>query len=1068
MAPSTSVPSLALSPLRSSLHFGRRVDNVSVAEILSSPALQEAVVAALDKFGLLLFQNEELSPAEEVAFAQLFPWDATAPVVDYAGPYATVEATGVYGVGAGGTGTQSSTRPKLYGQANAPHADRWKLPSLPMVQIQGHGKVCGHHGVADGVLSSSQDFAEWHTDGVHDVPLTTNPPAVTTMYCLDTPAQGGETLFASSREGFAALPERLKVRARRLSAALDGRFRTTNRQGTRALPSEVYVEAKDEMPLTNRWPLVTVDEATGGETLYCIAPAFTRHLIETGDDPHGGSACERILTAEESQAVLGEILEIALHIGSPNRRAGGEGWAPSSDGSVAIDETPNLLVHRWAVGDLAIWSNRTMLHSASPSPRYTSLIHGSSRRLFHRVRMSSRLPVTPALFSPSDSSAAAATTATAAASATRSAAKAGPLLTTYCRLWAVQQLLLCGAFGYAQSLASELLSSPPASLSPATASETMVLAPSSTILLAPLLLLLLLRPSPQLLFVSHACVLARRTSELPFVWDFLVWDLLTDTAVAAAVACVYLSPHYSSEPHARHEKHRNRHQTAAVIGEMAIRVAAPIVRAQYLVLYFCTALWKLNTTFLDTTRSCAPIFFLQLLDACLPDSLTPAWLPRRVAHIAPAVTVIVEGAIPVLLSTPGRLRRGGIALGLLLHLLIAATPPPNNAGAFSIALMVRYFFFAPEEVAAAAHDKGVLSIGGLLAAFGLAKWGGSDLAPGVYLGMASLHAAALLRAESLPSILSSSSSSTASSPSIPSPSSHERLLSELPTTLPPMRHGLPPLRTPRLKSAAVVAAVVYALVLPVLGLQDMMASTMFANLRVFSGSNHLVLPTGILFSPSLSSLFPTLAGGIVWVESTTSAYIRGIYPAEVTAMLPRAVVHHLVASGHTGRQFAPYLARVLGPAAVAPPPPSPSSSSSSTPPPQLHESVRPGADEAWMVPMVELRRLLAEARTTGEPFRLVYRQRGVASGWRRVRVEYTPPSDHANGDGHLSCAVLGEWLPLPWSACTAEEATLLSSAPPSWAMRSLLFFPFPMRMSGGGGGEESMVSSSSPELGCLA
>ena len=36
---------------------------------------------------------------------------------------------------------------------------------------------------------------------------------------------------------------------------------------------------------TNRWPLVTVDEATGGETLYCIAPAFTRHLIETGDDP---------------------------------------------------------------------------------------------------------------------------------------------------------------------------------------------------------------------------------------------------------------------------------------------------------------------------------------------------------------------------------------------------------------------------------------------------------------------------------------------------------------------------------------------------------------------------------------------------------------------------------------------------------------------------------------------------------------------------------------------------------------------------------------------------------------
>ena len=39
----------------------------------------------------------------------------------------------------------------------------------------------------------------------------------------------------------------------------------------------------------------------------------------------------------------------------------------------------------------------------------------------------------------------------------------------------------------------------------------------------------------------------------------------------------------------------------------------------------------------------------------------------------------------------------------------------------------------------------------------------------------------------------------------------------------------------------------------------------FANLRVFSGSNHVLLPTGLLFgAPQL----PTMGGGVLWVEST--------------------------------------------------------------------------------------------------------------------------------------------------------------------------------------------------------
>ena len=116
-----------------------------------------------------------------------------------------------------------------------------------------------------------------------------------------------------------------------------------------------------------------------------------------------------------------------------------------------------------------------------------------------------------------------------------------------------------------------------------------------------------------------------------------------------------------------------------------------------------------------------------------------------------------------------------------------------------------------------------------------------------------------------------------------------------------------------------------------------------------------------------------------------------------------------------------------------------------------------------MVPLVELRRLLSEARAAGESFSLTYRQRqqgstgaaGSSGAWRRVRIKQKP--------GQFSCSALADgWWRVGWpSACTVEERQLLTTAPPAWAMRLLLFFPFPMPLS-----EEVDVSSA--ELGCLS
>lgn len=260
------------------------------------------------------------------------------------------------------------------------------------------------------------------------------------------------------------------------------------------------------------------------------------------------------------------------------------------------------------------------------------------------------------------------------------------LLKAYCRMWVAQHLLMCGALSYVQQQMTD---------------ENESTAPPTSMLLAPLLVLLAMFPSAWLLCVAHVAAWCVTAAKLPMVWDFQVWDLQTDFTFVGAILLSRGTVH-------------------------ALDVAGPVIRLQYIVFYAFTALWKLNSTFFDRERSCAPIFFLQLLEMLVPESVTPSWLPGLAAASAPAVTVLVEAAIPALLCLP-RLRRAGVALGLLLHALIALTPPPNNAGAFSCCLLVRYVFLHPAAVARAAADARTLAAAAGLAAVGFARWP-SDLA----------------------------------------------------------------------------------------------------------------------------------------------------------------------------------------------------------------------------------------------------------------------------------------------------------------------------------------------------
>jgi hypothetical protein len=60
------------------------------------------------------------------------------------------------------------------------------------------------------------------------------PPVLTSMYCLATPSVGGETLFASGRAAYAALPHELQQQAILLEAEYDCSMRPLIPDGTRA------------------------------------------------------------------------------------------------------------------------------------------------------------------------------------------------------------------------------------------------------------------------------------------------------------------------------------------------------------------------------------------------------------------------------------------------------------------------------------------------------------------------------------------------------------------------------------------------------------------------------------------------------------------------------------------------------------------------------------------------------------------------------------------------------------------------------------------------------------------
>lgn len=155
----------------------------------------------------------------------------------------------------------------------------------------------------------------WHTDDSYFA----EPAWITLLQALEIPSSGGETRFCNAQAAWEDLPAATRARIDGLSAvhAYD-----TFRAPARAVARSA-AEAADTPDVVH--PLVRTHEETGAKAIYFNSNRTDR--IEG-------------LPRDESDALLDELHE---HMTQPRYRYD----------------------HRWTVGDILMWDNRSVIHSVN-------------------------------------------------------------------------------------------------------------------------------------------------------------------------------------------------------------------------------------------------------------------------------------------------------------------------------------------------------------------------------------------------------------------------------------------------------------------------------------------------------------------------------------------------------------------------------------------------------------------------------------------------------------------------------------------------------------------------------
>lgn len=204
-------------------------------------------------------------------------------------------------------------------------AGRKSPPGYPEVYIVSN--VLDAKGEPIGALGDGE--AVWHTD----MSYAPHPPDASMLYSLEIPAKGGDTCFASMKAAFAKMPKALVERIRKLDIKHDGTYDSGGyvRKG---------LQASDD-PRTSvgtPHPAIIEHPMSGERAVYL---GRRRNAYVMG------------LELEESERLLNEL------------------WSYVESA---------VYRHKWAVGDLVLWDNRTTMHRRDA-------FDPKARRIMHRTQI---------------------------------------------------------------------------------------------------------------------------------------------------------------------------------------------------------------------------------------------------------------------------------------------------------------------------------------------------------------------------------------------------------------------------------------------------------------------------------------------------------------------------------------------------------------------------------------------------------------------------------------------------------------------------------------------------------
>jgi taurine dioxygenase len=222
---------------------------------------------------------------------------------------------------------------RRFGELDPPPVNehgRQSPPGYPDVYVVSN--VLDETGRPIGSLGAGE--AVWHTD----MSYLELPPDASMLYALEIPPSGGDTWLCGMQAAWETLPYELKAKVSGRRIKHDGTYNSGGylRQGVQ--PTD------DPHKAPGAWhPAVCRHPATGAPMLYL---GRRRNSYVEG------------LSPAESDALLDALW---AYIASPELR----------------------YVHKWRVGDLLLWDNRSTMHRRDP-------FESTSRRIMHRTQIKGR------------------------------------------------------------------------------------------------------------------------------------------------------------------------------------------------------------------------------------------------------------------------------------------------------------------------------------------------------------------------------------------------------------------------------------------------------------------------------------------------------------------------------------------------------------------------------------------------------------------------------------------------------------------------------------------------------